>query len=76
LLRILNNYLLISVILKSVSVIIITLVGLLIRQVVRHSLKSGLSDSETETVGRIIIISLGLIVLIVGRLAGLYYQKE
>jgi uncharacterized membrane protein len=59
-----------------VLVIIITLAGLLIRQVVRHSSKSGLSNSKTKTIGRIIITSLGLIVLIIRRLTGLYYQKE
>ena len=58
------------------SIIRISLMGLLIRQVIRYSLKSGLSDSKTETVGRIIIISFGPIVLIIGRLTGLYYQKE
>jgi hypothetical protein len=58
-----------------VLVIIITLAGLLIRQVVRYSLKSGLSNFKTKIVGKIIIISFGLIVLIV-RLAGLYREKE
>ena len=73
LLQILSNCLLTSLALKSVLVTIITLVSLLIRQVVRHFSKSGLSASETETVGRIIVISFRLIVRIVGRLAGLYY---
>jgi hypothetical protein len=62
--------------LKSVSVTIMTPAGLLIRQVVRHSSKSGLFDFETKTVGRIIVTSFGPIVLVVGRLAGLYCQKE
>jgi hypothetical protein len=55
-----------------VLIIIISLAGLLIRQVIRHSLKSGLFNSETKIVGRIIIISFRPIVLIVARLTGLY----
>jgi len=70
--EILSNCLLTSAALKSVSVIIMTLAGLLIRQVVRHSLKSGLSNSKTKIVGKIIVTSFRLIVLIGGGIASLY----
>jgi hypothetical protein len=54
-------------------IVIITLAGLLSRQVIRYSLKSGFSNSKTKTVSRISRISFRLIVLIIERLTGLYY---
>jgi hypothetical protein len=71
--RILNNYLSTFIALKSVLVIIISLAGLLTRQVVRHPLKSGLFNFKIKIISKIIIISFKLIVLIIRRLASLYY---